>query len=174
VILPFLIIPSVELLSTDTIVKKSHFRSKIIYGILGLGIVIQLAAVSVHCYKYFIDLQMEKNVKFILDKGSGVPEIFEPPPEVHFDWGMFPISDQIRSIYEIGRRIGNYRHMKLPENTPLVEKIKAYPILNIYDFWWVYLYYIDHNRTGFFIIAVLLGVCTISGFRLMALSRAQA
>src|SRR4030042_2235159 len=109
VILPFMIIPVVELLETDKILMKSYLRSTVIYGILGLGIIIQVAAVSVHSYKYFIDLQFEKNVKFILDTGLGVPDVFEPPPEVHFDWEMSPILAQFQSIYEMGIRIGKYR-----------------------------------------------------------------
>jgi hypothetical protein len=171
VVLPFMIIPVVELLETDKILMKSYLRSAVIYGILGLGIVIQVAAVSVHCYKYFIDLQFEKNVKFILDTGPGVPDTFEPPPEVHLDWGMFPISAQFLSIYEIGLRIGNYRHVNLPENTPLTERIKAYPLMHIYDFWWAYLYYFDRNQTGFIIVTALLGVCIISVLRLITISR---
>ena len=173
VILPFMIIPVVELLETDKILMKSYLRSAVIYGILGLGIIIQVAAVSVHCYKYFYDLQLEKNVKFILDTGLGVPDVFEPPPEVHFDWEMSPILAQFQSIYEMGIRIGNYRHVNLPENTPLPEKMKAYPIMHIYDFWWAYLYYIDRNRTGFFIVAALVCVCIISVLRLITMSRFQ-
>ena len=173
IILPFLIIPAVEFLETDKILRKSYLRSTVIYGILGLGIVIQVAAVSVHCYKYFIDLQLEKNVKFILDKGPGVPDIFEPPPEVHFDWELSPILARFQSIYEMGRRINNYRHIDLPENTPLPEKIKAYPPMNIYDFWWVYMYYINGIRTGFLVVAALGGICIISGYRLITMSRCQ-
>jgi len=174
VIIPFLIIPVVEFLETDKERKKSSLRIAVIYGIFVLGIVLQVAAVSVDCCKYFFDLQMKKNMKFIVDKGIGVPDIVEPPPEVHFDWEMSPIIARFQSIYEMGRRIKNYKHVDLHENTPLPEKIKAYPPMNIYDFWWVYMYYINGIRTGFLVVAALGGICIISGYRLITISRCQA
>jgi hypothetical protein len=173
VILPFLIIPVVELLETDKEKKKSSLRFAVIYGIFVLGVVLQVAAVSVDCCKYFFDLQLGKNIEFIVNKGIGVPEIVEPPQEVHFDWEMSPIIARFQSIYDMGRRIKNYRHVDLPENTPLPEKIKAYPPMNIYDFWWVYMYYINGIRTGFLVVAALGGICIISGYRLITISRCQ-
>ena len=172
-ILPFLIIPVVELFETDKERKKSSLRIAIIYGIFILGIVLQVAAVSVDCCKYFFDLQMEKNMQFTVEKGIGVPDIIEPPPEVHFNWEMSPILARFQSIYEMGRRIKNYRHVDLSENTPLPEKIKAYPPMNIYDFWWLYMYYVNGIRTGFFVAAALGGICIISSYRLITMSRCQ-
>ena len=173
VILPFLIIPVVELLGKDTNkeIKKVSLRTAFIYGIFCIGIVIQVAAVSVHCYKYFIDLNNEKNVNFILNKGNGVPDIFEPPPEVHFDWGMSPILAQFQSIYEMGLRIGNYRHVNLPANAPLLEKTNALPLMNIYDFWWIYMYKINGSAKCFIVLLPLLLVAGISGLRMVKLSR---
>jgi len=173
VIMPFLIIPVVEFLETDRGGKKSSLRIAVIYGIFVLGIVLQVAAVSVDTCKYFFDLQMKKNMQFIVDKGIGVPDIVEPPQEVHFDWEMSPIIARFQSIYEMGRRIKNYKNVELPENTPLPEKIKAYPPMNIYDFWWVYMYYINGLRTGFLVVAALGGICIISGYCLITISCCQ-
>jgi len=173
VIMPFLIIPVVEFLETDREGKKSPLRIAVIYGIFVLGIVLQVAAVSVDCSKYFFDLQMKKNMQFIVDKGIGVPDIVEPPQEVHFDWEMSPIIARFQSIYEMGRRIKNYRNVDLPENTPLPEKIKTYPPMNIYDFWWVYMYYINGLWIGFLVVAALGGICIISGYHLITISCCQ-
>jgi hypothetical protein len=170
-ILPFLIIPVVELLEADEERKRSSLRIAVIYGIFVLGIVLQVAAVSVDCCKYFFDLQMKKNMQFTVDKGIGVPDIIEPPPEVHFDWKMSPILARFQSIYEMGQRIDNYRHADVSENAPLPERIKAYPPMNIYDFWWVYVYYLKGIRAGFLIAAALGGICIMSGYRLITTSR---
>ncbi len=173
VLLPFLIVPVAELVEKETDSKKNKpsIRKTVIYGIFGLGILIQSAAVSVHCYKYFIDLQLEKNLQFVVTKEPGVPTIIEPPPEVHFDWKMSPVLAQFRSLYEMGKEVGTYRYVDLPEDASLDESIKVYPLLHIYDFWWLYAYFIYGSRAGFLFAAILIGAGVVSAFRLKTASR---
>lgn len=172
-ILPFLIIPSVEILEP----KKNFaipFRWKtLIYVIFAIGVIIQLAAVSVDCYKYFFDLNVGKGTAFIVNKGIGAPDIVEPPDEVHFEWKLSPILAQFRSIDTIGRQIHKYKAVPFPKDGDLSEKLKAYPPMHLYDYWWLYLYYVNGIRTGFLVVAALFGVCSISGYRLMVTSRLQ-
>ncbi|HZD41167.1 MAG TPA: glycosyltransferase family 39 protein [Terriglobales bacterium] len=169
-ILPFLIIPAVALLEKHNNGSKPFLWKTTIYGIFVVGFVIQVAAVSVNYYNYFLNLQVEKKVSFNVIQGIGVPDIIEPPPEVHFNWSMSPIMAQFQFLKDISHRIKDYENIKVPADAPLSERIKSYPQINIYDFWWAYLYYVYGVRTGFFIVAALCGVCAISGYRMVRIT----
>ena len=48
--------------------------------------------------------------------------------------------------------------------------------MNLFDFWWIYMYYIEHSQIGFIALQVLLilivvGIC---GYRMIKISRRDA
>jgi hypothetical protein len=107
-------------------------------------------------------------------QGEGDLEIKEPPPEVHFDWTKSPILMQLKDIKRIGTKITKYRNEELPQNATDLEKIKALPSMHIFDFWWVYMFYMDRSYKGFIAISVLLIVAGISGLRMIKFCRRDA
>lgn len=165
VITPFLIIPIAELFDSDTWREKNLLRA-VVYSILAVSLVIQIAAVSVDFNKYFINLQIEENVKFTVAQGDGIQPIVEPPIETYFNWHKSPILAQFRFIYEIAGKIKDYKHLEPPEDATLVEKIKTEPIINVFDFWWVYKYFLDGSYSGFIVAIVLLLLAIYSYSRL--------
>jgi hypothetical protein len=175
-ITPFFILPIAELLDSDRWIKK---RSLVIlpiyvvpiYVVFALSIGIQIAAVSVHFNNYFYHLQIDQNVRFSLVNESGLPGVSGPPPEVYFDWTKSPILAQFKYIKKMGSQINQYRFVEIPRNGTDREKVKAYPSMHIFDFWWVYMYYISRSHAGFVGILVLLIVVGICGIRMGKLSR---
>jgi hypothetical protein len=159
VITPFLIVPIAELFDSDTWRGKNLLRV-VVYSILAVSLVIQIAAVSVDFNKYFINLRIEENVKFTVAQGDGIQPIVEPPIETYFNWHRSPLLSQFRFIYEIAGKIKDYKYLEPPENATLVEKIKTEPIINVFDFWWLYEYFKDGSYYGF-ISALLLVLLAI-------------
>lgn len=159
VITPFLIIPIAELFDSDTWREKNLLRV-VVYSILAVSLVIQIAAVSVDFNKYFVNLQIEENVKFTVAQGDGIQPIVEPPIGTYFNWHRSPLLSQFRFIYEIAGKIKDYKYLEPPEDATLVEKIKTDPIINVFDFWWLYKYFKDGSHYGF-ILALLLVLVAI-------------
>jgi hypothetical protein len=102
---------------------------------------------------------------------EGVPFIVEPPPEVYFNWAKSPILMQLKDIKRIGTEITNYRYKELPQDSTDLEKIKSHPHMHLFDFWWVYMFYIEHTYKGFIALLVLLIVAGICGLRMTKFSR---
>jgi hypothetical protein len=170
VLTPFFIIPIAEFIESN-IWKKKIFLRVLVYSIFAISIVIQIAAVSVDYRKYFYNLSVEENVKFSAVKGDGVQSIHEPPAEIYFDWHKSPILAQFRFINEIAKGIKNYTYTSSPADATDDEKIKINPIMNVFDFWWLYKYFIDGEYSGFLVATMLLLLAIYSGIRLYKLSR---
>ena len=170
-ITPFLILPIGELLDSDRWLRNNSLIILPVYVVFALRIVIQIAAVSVHFNNYFYHLQIDQNVRFSLVQESGLPGVSEPPPEVYFDWTKSPILAQFKYIKKMGSQIKRYRFVEIPRNGTDREKVEAYPSMHIFDFWWVYMYYISRSRAGFVGILVLVLVVGVCCCRMRKLSR---
>ena len=153
VITPFLIIPLAALFDsaawhTNSLVKRG------VYTLFALSLTIQVAAVSVHVYKYFVFLH-EKNIPFTIAKGTGAPPICEPSPETYFDWRLSPIAAQVKFAGEIGKNLKNYKYVNRTEYGSKHEEILSQPWMNIFDFWWLYEYYAANSFAGLIVAALL-------------------
>jgi len=169
-ITPFFIIPIGELLDSKSWIKKKYFIILPVYFVFLLSIIIQVVAVSVHFYNHFNHLAIDHNIQFSIVEEVGGPSIIEPPLEIYFDWNKSPIWAQFVYAKNIGTKISNYRYLELPEDAPFLEKIKAFPSMHLYDFWWVYLYFIFSSYDGFIALFVFLMVTCICGYRIKNLS----
>ena len=155
VITPFLIIPIAELLDSDIWLKKNFLKASMC-SIIVVSFIIQLAAISVDFNKYFITLRSMEKVRFIDVRADGVQPIVEPAVETYFTWHNSPLFAQFRSIYEIGKGMKDYRYSKPPDNATPDEKYRAHPVFNVFDFWWLYIYFLEDNRSGFFVALLLM------------------
>jgi hypothetical protein len=104
-------------------------------------------------------------------KGEGVSEINEPPPEVHFDWTKSPILMQLKDIKRIGTGITKYKYVELPKNANVWEKIKEYPSMHLFDFWWVHTYFVNHSYVGFIALPGFFIMAGICGIQMIKFSR---
>jgi hypothetical protein len=169
-ITPFIIIPIAELLDSALWRKNNPFIKIPVYVVFTLSLLIQISAVSVNFYNYFNNLHINQNVRFTSVHADGVPFIGEPPPEVYFNWTKSPILMQLKDIKRIGTEITNYRYEELPQDATDLEKIKAHPHMHLFDFWWVYMFYLEHTYKGFISLLVLLIVAGICGLRMIKFS----
>jgi hypothetical protein len=64
----------------------------------------------------------------------------------------------------------DYRYEELPQNATDREKVKAFPTMHIFDFWWAYMYYIYRSTNGFVGLLIFLAVVGICGLRMKKLS----
>jgi hypothetical protein len=167
---PFFIIPLAELFDSHAWGKRKFIRLAI-YSIFILGLIIQIAAVSVDFQKYFLQLHYEKKVKFTEKHGNGALPIVEPPADTYFDWHKSPILAQFISIHEIAKGIKNYRYSELPDDTTNAERIKARVFMNVFDFWWLYKYYVDGSYSGFVGAFILLIIAVYTSVRIWQMSR---
>jgi 4-amino-4-deoxy-L-arabinose transferase-like glycosyltransferase len=170
VVTPFLIIPTADLFDSYAWQKKSFLKS-LAYMIFGLSLVIQIAAVSVDFKNYFLNLQIEEKIKFTGTYVDGVMPTFQPPAETYFNWHRAPILAQFKFIYTIARDIKDYRYSPPPDNATSAEKIKANLHMNVFDFWWLYNYFIDRSYSGFIMALLLLLLAIYTATRLRRLSR---
>ncbi|MDI6801267.1 MAG: hypothetical protein QMD01_04325 [Thermodesulfovibrionales bacterium] len=148
VITPFLIIPVVQLFDPNIWNRKKLLKATI-YFIFIISFAIQFIAVSVHFNKYFIHQQFEKRVEFSIASCEGVQPIVSPPAKTYFEWKKSPILAQFGFILEIAGKIKDYKYLKPPDDVPVVEKIKAQPYYNVFDFWWMYKYFLGGSYSGF-------------------------
>src|SRR3989337_1106835 len=170
-ITPFVILPITELLDSVRWRKKTSFITIPVYVVIILSILIQTMAISVHFVNYFYRLQIDQNIQFTIVKEEGVPEIYEPPPETHFDWTKSPILMQWKDIKRIGTEIIKYRYVEPSHNAKVWEKIKAYPSMHLFDFWWVHTYFVNRSYVGFIALPGFLMVAGICGFQMVKFSR---
>jgi hypothetical protein len=155
VITPFLIIPIAELLESDIWMKKIFLKASMC-SIIVLSFIIQLAAISVDFNKYFVTLKSLEKVRFTDVRADGVQPIVELPVETYFTWQSSPLLAQLRFIYEIGKGVKDYRYLKPPDNATPDGKYRAHPVFNVFDFWWLYIYFLKNNRSGFFVALLLM------------------
>ena len=107
-----------------------------------MSLLVQIAAVSVDFQNYFIDLSVVQKVKFHVTRLEGVPSNIELPVEVYFDWNKSPILAQLRFIKNIAAGMKNYYYSEPLADAAPSEMIKSDLHMNVFDFWWVYRYYL--------------------------------
>jgi hypothetical protein len=159
VLTPFFIIPIAELLHSQKGKKRLLIKVSV-SSIFLISLLIQLAAISVNFQRYFFYLIFEERANFSVVIGTGVQQIAEPLPELYFKWHYSPILVQLDSIYKIGKNLKDYKYSEAPDTASISEKFRAAPSHNVYDFWWLYRYYIENSFLGF-LIALLLLLFTI-------------
>jgi hypothetical protein len=168
VLTPFFIIPIAELFDSEIWLKRKVLK-RLIYSIVVISLIIQLAAISVDFNKYFLDLRINKKIEFTIAHGDGVQPIIEPPIETYFNWHMSPILAQFRFINDIAKHVKNYRYSKHPDNA--TGKFKADPVLNVFDFWWIYHYFMNGSYSGFIVALLFLLITIYYASKLRKLSR---
>jgi hypothetical protein len=169
VITPYFLIPIAEIFEFR-IWKNKKFLRVLVYLIFVMSIVIQIAAVSVDYRKYFFNLYSEEDIEFVIIRGNGVQSIHEPPSEIYFDWHKSPILSQFIFIGEITKGIKNYRYTSLPADATAYEKMKANPIMNIFDFWWLYSYFLNRSYTGIIVALVLFFIAIYTALKMWKLT----
>jgi len=164
------VIPIAEIFESDIWRKKKILR-RVVYCIFVVSFIVQIAAVSVDFLYYFSDLQFNKKVNFNRVPGDGFMIVVTPPRETYFMWGRSPIPAQFRFIYEISGKMKYYKYSENIHDTAAIDRYKLTPGMNVYDFWWLYKYFIYGAYSGFFIAAVLILLVVLSGIRLYKLTR---
>jgi len=150
VLIPFFIIPIAELFDSEAWQKRS-FRRLALYSIFIVSFVIQIAAVSVDFQKYFLQLSHEGKIQFTDTRGEDAQAILVPTAETYFDWHKSPLLMQFKFISEITRGIKDYIHSNPPKDLMLDGSIKEKLFMNVYDYWWLYSYFLNGNIRGFII-----------------------
>jgi hypothetical protein len=153
VLTPFFILPIAELIDSE-IWQRSNIRRAAVYSVFILSLIIQIAAVSVDFQKYFSDLQ--EKVDFVKVPGDGFLLINIPPSETYFVWNKSPILAQFRFIREISEKMKDGRYSKPSGDTSNVKKYVITLRMNLFDFWWIYKYFIDGSYSGFIVALILL------------------
>lgn len=156
-ILPYFIIPIASIL--DNPAKK--LKASII-ALLVLGLTIQILAISINPYRYFIYLQHAENIKFVVTGGNGVQPLQELPKETYFNWRKSPILYNLYFLYHSAININKYKYLKNNSTYNKRKDVLSEPYMNTLDFQWLYTYYINHTYNGFysaFIILIIFLVC---------------
>lgn len=168
-ITPFLILPIAGLFDSNIWKEKKIIRVAV-WSLFIVSFIVQLGAVSVDFQKYFIHLRYEEGIEFTVAEKEGVPSIVEPPAEIYFDWHRSPIITQFRFVGEMLHRIGTYKYYRLRADAPFVEKIKADPHMNVFDFWWLYEYLSKGSYSILAVLFILLGSSVWSATRFWTLA----
>jgi hypothetical protein len=163
---PFFIMPIAEFFEYSIRMKKRFIRM-IVYSIFTLSFIIQIAAVSVNFKKYFETLWLIEKVDFTIASGYGVQPIFEPPAETYFDSHRSHIMAQFHFIHDMTGKIKYYKFHEVQEDAPIHEKLKAAPYMNVFDFWWLYEYYVEGGYSGFLTALILFLTAIYSATRLL-------
>lgn len=164
VVTPFMIIPLAELFDSSRWDNDPLFKQGIL-ALFVLSMAIQLMSVSIHVYNYFKYLQDEK-VAFNVARGDGAPEISEPAPDTYFNWRYAPILTQPKLMLSAGRNLTTYSHNANTIHAYKMKNIRSQPWLNVFDFWWLYKYYLENSFTGFIAAFVLLLLSATSAMKL--------
>jgi len=162
---PFFIIPVSLIIDSDRWQKRASFRM-LVYLIFAISVVIQMAAVSVDFQKYFQNMAQVEKVSFIVVGDKGIPCVSEPPFETYFDWHRSPILAQFKFIGQFAAGLRSYKYSKPPGDAPFSETIKHEPHMNLFDFWWLYKYYMEGTYSGVLAAIGLLFMAAYSGGRL--------
>jgi hypothetical protein len=111
----------------------------------------------------------EKGVKFTSTKGNGIQTIYVPPSEAYYNWRLSPILVESVLFSEISKKIRDYQYVKSPENSSKLDKVKASVYMHVFDFWFVYTYFLYKSLTGFILALALLLLSIFIAFRLKRL-----
>lgn len=168
VLTPFFIIPLAGLI--DSLASYKKIIKNIVYLIFSVSLAIQIAAISVDFQKYFFYLRYDENVKFEVASGSGVQNIQEPPKEVYFDCHYSPILKQFAFIYEIARGIRTYRYAEPMESLSVQANLKRVLSYNVFDFWWLYHFFIFKSYFGIVLALMLIIIIIFSALRLRSIA----
>lgn len=153
-ITPYLVLPLAGLLDSPAWLHKSFLR-KTVHSLFALSVLIQLAAVSVDGTRYFISLQTDRKIRFTQAEGAGVQPIREPPVEVYFNWRLSPIAAQFGFFHETAAGIRHYKFARPGHDVTPLEAAKAAPYMHIFDFWWLYQYFMEGSGFGLMTAALL-------------------
>jgi hypothetical protein len=153
VITPYLIMPLAEVFDSPKWVKSPLLR-KTVYALFTVSVVIQMMSVSLHIYNYFYFLNQEK-VPFTTVRATGAPEICEPLMETYFDPRYAPIPIQAKLIFSKGRNLAAWPPSSQTQSGARRGKSKQEPWRDVFDFWWLYSYYLNGSITGFVAAFVL-------------------
>jgi hypothetical protein len=151
---------------------KKKFLRVLVYFLLALSIIIQLAAISVDFQKYFLDLRFIEKEQFTIVQGSGVQPAVLPRDETYRDWKTSPLVAQFVSFYTITREIKRYTYVdqEFEEGVSIEEQMKTSPYMNLFDFWWLYNYYETRNYSWFFVALLFLIIAIYAAARLWKVS----
>lgn len=167
VLTPFFMIPVAGLFDSDKWAKKKVVR-RTVYIIFSISFMIQIAAVSVDVYKYFIHLQCEENIRFTVAEAKGVQPIVVPPPEMYISLNKSPILKHVKFIYEYANEIDSYTYSVASDNT-VCSKMTSSIFYNTFDFWWLYRYFQRGDYLGFVVAFMLFAYATFAARRLLKL-----
>lgn len=164
VITPFLIIPIAELIDSADWLTQKKLRV-FVYTVFAVSLIVQLASVSVNPNKYYHYLRVDEKVKFTVAAGDGVQPIVGPPLETYFDWHRSPILTQFKFIREMTLNLNKYTYVQPSKGTLPAETIRSAPEMNVFDFWWLYVYFIEGSYAGFIVALLLLFISLFSATR---------
>ncbi|MEM2144437.1 MAG: DNA (cytosine-5-)-methyltransferase [Candidatus Jordarchaeaceae archaeon] len=130
------------------------------------GIAVYRGRLYAHFIRALIRVQPKvfvfENVPGLLsaNRGNAFRVILEDFSKLNFRW------NEIKNIVgnNFNKNIRNYKYSEPPENANIHEKIMADPLLNVFDFWWLYVYFIKGNYYGF-VAAFILFACAIVAAR---------
>ncbi len=168
VLTPFFIIPIAEIFETKIWMENDIVR-KAVYSIICVSLLVQIVAVSVNTRAYFIYLYHVKKIPFTFARGVGVQPINEPVTESYFNWRLSPILVNAELAYAIASKMGNYKYTVIPESGRSYVNIREVPELNLFDFWWIYNYYVNGSLASLFAVPLFLIYIVIFGTRLKKL-----
>jgi Dolichyl-phosphate-mannose-protein mannosyltransferase len=160
VITPFFIIP-LAMFFDSTSWRDKHLLRKAVYLLFAVSFIIQIGAVTVSPYKYFVYLQTEKNVEFRVDEAPGVQPIIAPPAETYFDWRLSPVLAQFWFIDDVAVHLEAYRHHVPPKDA----------WMKMFDFWWLYDYVLNGNSADIIIVLLLIMLIFFCSIRLANLAK---
>lgn len=149
---------------SDSWLTKNNLRL-FVYAVFAVSLIVQIAAISVNPNKYFYYLQVDKNVNFAVTTGDGVQPIGGPPPETYFDWRMSPILTQFKFIRDMTLHVKEYTYVKPARAASTFKEIKSEPEMNVFDFWWLYRYFMEGSYSGFIAALLLLLISLFSATR---------
>ncbi|KAB0670477.1 hypothetical protein F6V30_10050 [Oryzomonas sagensis] len=155
--IPYFIIPIASILSNPS----GKLKTFIVAGVI-LGAAIQITAISISPYRYFNYLKLNENIKFDIAQGDGVQPIQEPPTETYFNWRRSPILYHVKFVYDSAKKLSNYNYV---EKTYLANNndVLSQPYMNIFDFKWLYLNYINHTYKGILVPLLMIIVLCACG-----------
>jgi hypothetical protein len=167
VLTPFFIIP-IGALFDCLISQQKKLLKSVVCLLFTLSLIIQIAAISVDFQKYYTNLKLQGKITVI--QGDGVPPILVPPAETYYNWNKSPLLMQFKFIHEIAEGIKNYRYVERPDNATDAKKIRVTPIMNIFDFWWLYEYCLYGSAWGFAVALVLFLIAIYTALKLWKLT----
>ena len=131
-----------------------------------MSVIIQILGISVDFQSYFIYLRFVENIPFSSTRGEGIQPINEPPPEIYFDWNKSPIIIQLKLIHNIYQNIGTYKYSNISNNAAISKIVLTHPLLNVFDFWWLFEYFTEGSYSGFIVAFILLLIVMYAAIKL--------